>query len=99
MFVALFGFGILLNLAVNGFGHDAGSTEIGFVPGLFFVLLTILPSIALTVRRLHDIGLSGWLVLLCYVPAVGELAILVFGLMPSQVGENPWGAVPVGVRI
>jgi uncharacterized membrane protein YhaH (DUF805 family)/cold shock CspA family protein len=77
MFVALFGFGMLLNLAINGFGHDAGRTEIGFIPGLFFVLLTILPSIALTVRRLHDIGLSGWLVLLCYVPAFGGLATLV----------------------
>ncbi|TIO06559.1 DUF805 domain-containing protein [Mesorhizobium sp.] len=99
MFVALFGFGILLNLAINGFGYDAGRTEIGFVPALFFVLLTILPSIALTVRRLHDIGLSGWLVLFCYAPAVGGLAVLVFGLIPSQVGENPWGAVPAGVKI
>jgi uncharacterized membrane protein YhaH (DUF805 family)/cold shock CspA family protein len=99
MFVTLFGFGILLNLAINGFGYDAGRTEIGFVPGLFFVLLTILPSIALTVRRLHDIGLSGWLVLLCYVPAFGGLATLVFGLIPSQVGENPWGAMPAGVKI
>ncbi|WP_136622085.1 MULTISPECIES: DUF805 domain-containing protein [Mesorhizobium] len=96
---ALFGFGILINLAVNGFGANAGRTSIGFVPALVFALAFTVPWIALVVRRVHDLGLNGWFVLLCFIPAIGGVALLVFGLMPSQVGENPWGAVPAGVRV
>jgi len=97
--LALFGFGILVNLAVNGFGINAGKSSIGFLPALIFTLAFGLSWIALVVRRLHDIGLSGWLVLICFIPVVGEAALLVFGLIQSQVGENPWGPVPVGVKV
>ncbi len=98
VFVALFGFGVLLNLAISGF-DDGPRTSIGHIPVLLFVLVAILPSIAVVVRRLHDIGLTGWLVLLCYTPALGAVAFLVFGLLPSQIGENRWGPMPAGVRI
>lgn len=93
--VALFGFGILLNLAISGF-DDGPRTSIGYIPALLFVLVAILPSIALVVRRLHDIGLTGWLALLCYTPAFGAVAILIFGLLPSQFGDNRWGPMPAG---
>ncbi|MER8572293.1 DUF805 domain-containing protein [Mesorhizobium sp. M1338] len=97
--VTLPGFGILVNLAINGFGINAGRTSIGFLPAIVFLLAFGLPWIALTVRRLHDIGLSGWLVLICFIPVIGEAVLLVFGLIESQVGENPWGQVPAGVRV
>ncbi|TIS58656.1 DUF805 domain-containing protein [Mesorhizobium sp.] len=96
--IALFGFGILLNLAKSGF-DDGPRTSIEYVPALLFGLVTILPWIALVVRRLHDIGLTGWLALLCFTPALGGVALLVFGLVPSQFGENPGGQMPAGVRI
>ncbi|TIP75229.1 MAG: DUF805 domain-containing protein [Mesorhizobium sp.] len=95
---ALVGFGILVNLAIDGF-DDPGRTRTGYIPGLIFALLITLPWIALVVRRLHYIGLSGWFALLCFIPPIGGVAILVFGLIPSQTGENPWGAMPAGVRI
>ncbi|TIO43135.1 MAG: DUF805 domain-containing protein, partial [Mesorhizobium sp.] len=63
-----------------------------------YVLLTFLPWVALVVRRLHDLGLTGWLAILCFVPYVGWLATLVFGLIPTQAGDNKWGPVPSGVR-
>lgn len=97
--VALLGFGILVNLAINGFGINAGRTSIGFLPAAIFLLAFGLPWIALTVRRLHDVGLSGWFVLLCFIPVIGEVALLILGLAPSQVGENPWGRVPAGVSV
>jgi uncharacterized membrane protein YhaH (DUF805 family) len=97
--VALLGFGILVNLAINGFGINAGKTSIGFLPAAVFVVAFSLPWIALTVRRLHDVGLSGWFVLLCFIPVICEVALLVLGLAPSQVGENPWGPIPAGVRV
>jgi len=95
----LLGFGILIDLAINGFRDGSGRSAIGFLPFFIFALAFSLTWIALAVRRVHDIGLSGWFVLLCFIPAIGGVALLVFGLMPSQVGENPWGPVPAGVRV
>lgn len=62
-----------------------------------FVLATFLPGLAITVRRIHDIGLSGWLYLLVFIPTVGALIVFVFTLIPSQAHENRWGPVPAGV--
>ena len=63
--------------------------------GLFSVTM-IVPSIAVTVRRIHDIGLSGWFVLLGLIPTVGSLILIVFALIPSQKKPNRWGEVPAG---
>lgn len=68
------------------------------LPGLFG-LATIVPGVAITVRRIHDIGLSGWFYLLVFVPSVGGLIILVFMLIPSQKHENKWGPVPEGIPV
>lgn len=66
--------------------------------GLVWLAL-ILPSIAVTVRRIHDIGLSGWFFLLNFIPSVGGLIVFVFMLIPSQRHPNKWGPVPAGVRL
>ncbi|WP_445394501.1 DUF805 domain-containing protein [Stenotrophomonas maltophilia] len=58
-------------------------------------LATIVPLIAVTVRRLHDCNQSGWLYLLALVP-MGGLVILVFALLPGTQQENPYGPVPAG---
>lgn len=63
------------------------------------VLAGIIPSVAMMVRRQHDIGLSGWFYLLFFVPYVGGLILLVFALIPSQKRENKWGPVPAGVEV
>lgn len=60
---------------------------VGYVLLVIWALATIVPSLALTVRRLHDVNLSGWLVLLGLVPFLGALALLVFMILPS----NPAG--------
>ena len=64
-------------------------------------LATLVPSLALTVRRLHDGGFNGWLILLGLIPGVGGIAILVFSLMPSKpegarfdAGAQQYGAYP-----
>ncbi|HEL3749630.1 TPA: DUF805 domain-containing protein [Stenotrophomonas maltophilia] len=58
-------------------------------------LATIVPLIAVTVRRLHDCNQSGWLYLLALVP-MGGLVILVFALLPGTPQENSYGPVPAG---
>ncbi|HDS1102479.1 MULTISPECIES: DUF805 domain-containing protein [Stenotrophomonas] len=60
-----------------------------------FWLATLLPVIAVTVRRLHDCNQSGWFYLLALVPG-GGIVILVFALLPGTPQENVYGPVPVG---
>lgn len=60
-----------------------------------FWLATLLPVIAVTVRRLHDCNQSGWFYLLALVPG-GGIVILVFALLPGTPQENAYGPVPVG---
>lgn len=51
--------------------------------GAFFLGI-IIPSIAVTVRRLHDANFSGWLYLLHLIPYVGSLIIFILTLLPSK---------------
>ena len=57
-------------------------------------LAMALPSIALTVRRIHDFGQSGWLFLLTIIPILGYVALFVFGILEGQDHPNQYGNVP-----
>jgi uncharacterized membrane protein YhaH (DUF805 family) len=59
----------------------------------FFSLLVLIPSLAVSVRRLHDVGMSGWWVLLNLVP-FGSLVVMGFSLQDSQSGDNKYGPNP-----
>jgi len=69
---------------------------IGLLSGLF-VLATLIPTIAVLVRRLHDTDRSGWWALLNLVPLVGGLVLLVFTVLDSQPGANRFGPNPKGI--
>lgn len=58
-------------------------------------LALLVPTIAVTVRRLHDAGYSGWFYLLNFVPYVGGIILFVFMVLPSAP-PNQWGAGPKG---
>ena len=60
-----------------------------------YTLATLIPCWAVSVRRLHDIGYSGWCLLLSLIPFVG-LILLVFYCRDSQPGENAYGTNPKG---
>ena len=51
----------------------------------------LLPTLAVQVRRLHDIGKSGWYMLVSMVPFVGGLLLLYWFVQPSEVGPNEYG--------
>ncbi|UBV43204.1 DUF805 domain-containing protein [Deinococcus taeanensis] len=63
---------------------------------LIYALAVMIPSIAVTVRRLHDAGFSGWLYLLNLIP-VGSLVVLVLCILDSKPGGNKWGPNPKGI--
>ncbi|MFM5884932.1 MAG: DUF805 domain-containing protein [Novosphingobium sp.] len=66
-----------------------GATVLGL-----WVLGSIVPSIAVTVRRFHDQDKSGWMYLLTFVPYVGGLIIFAFMCMEGTRGPNSYGADP-----
>lgn len=59
-----------------------------------YSLAVLLPSIAVCIRRLHDIGKSGWWLLICLIPLVGGIWLLVLFCQDSQYGANQWGENP-----
>lgn len=59
-----------------------------------FALAVLLPKIAVAVRRLHDIGKSGWWYLIILIPIIGVLVLIYFWVQDSQVGENMYGPNP-----
>ncbi len=61
------------------------------------VLALIVPSIAVTVRRLHDTDKTGWLVLLAFIPFVGSIILIVLCAIAGDQGANQYGPVPEGV--
>ena len=67
--------------------------------GLMFLLqlALLIPTVAVTVRRLHDTGRTGWWYLIGFVPFVGSVVLIVFLVMDSTPGTNPWGENPKGV--
>ena len=54
----------------------------------------LVPSIAVSIRRLHDSDRSGWWLLLGLVPMVGEIIVLVFMVLKGTPGTNRFGADP-----
>jgi len=91
-FLAVIALAIVDGIA-GTFSEEAG---MGLFSGLF-MLATILPSLAVTVRRLHDTDRSGWWVLINLVPFLGVLVLLVFTVLDSQPGANRFGPHPKGV--
>jgi uncharacterized membrane protein YhaH (DUF805 family) len=59
-----------------------------------FSLILLIPSLSVTVRRLHDTGKSGWWILISLIPLIGGIVILIFTLMDSEPGSNKYGPNP-----
>ena len=94
-----------VNFITGGFAKASGLSSFGLltlIGGAIGFAGLIVPGIAVTVRRFHDVNLSGWWVmagiLLGAVPLVGWIAIiaiLVVATLNGTVGENRFGADPL----
>lgn len=65
-------------------------SSIFFVLYFIYALAVMLPSLAVAIRRLHDTGKSGWMILLGLIPFVGFIILIVFYVQPSD-GPNAYG--------
>jgi len=81
---------IYLDLIAGTFSHSSG---IGIFGGLYSISVLI-PSLAVSVRRLHDTGRNGIWLLIWFVPVIGFIILLIFMLQGSQEGENKYGENP-----
>lgn len=80
----------LIDLAFGVYSEEAG---MGLLSGIF-TLATAIPSLAVSARRLHDIGKSAWFLLLSLIPLIGSIILLVWTLKDSEPGDNKWGPNP-----
>lgn len=71
-----------------------------FFAGVFMILTALvylallIPALTVRIRRFHDVGLTGWLVLVAAVPYAGALFVFVVTVLPSQASTNKHGAPP-----
>ena len=65
-------------------------------PIIFFLyaVAVFLPGLAVNIRRLHDIGKSGWWYLIYLIPIIGAIWLTVLMCLDSEPGENQWGENP-----
>ncbi len=61
---------------------------------VIFILAILMPSIAITTRRLHDINRSGWWQLLGLIPIIGGIILLIWYVTDSDSGSNQYGPNP-----
>lgn len=87
-------FGILVT-AVGGALDDAIHSEL---LGALISIGLFLPSLALQVRRLHDIGQSGWWLLIALLPIIGIILLIAWWCQEGDPRENVHGPDPKGPR-
>lgn len=79
-------------VSIIGGGFLGFPVAIGLIA--LYSLIALIPSLAVTVRRMHDLGKSGWNVLISFIPLVGHIWFLVLLATEGEHGENYYGPDP-----
>ncbi|MDY0990381.1 DUF805 domain-containing protein [Flavobacterium sp. CFBP9031] len=79
-------------VSIIGGGFLGFPVAIGLIA--LYSLIALIPSLAVTVRRMHDLGKSGWNVLISFIPLVGPIWFLVLLATEGEHGENYYGPDP-----
>ena len=93
-------FNLIASIIINVIGGVlAGATGVEAFAylGAIYSLALLIPGFAVFVRRMHDIGKSGWWWLIGLIPFVGWIVLLVFCCLDSQPGDNQYGPNPKGL--
>jgi len=83
-------FNVIVSMVLAGVDAALGTMFLGVI----YALAAFIPGLAVTVRRLHDTGKSGWWILISIIPIIGWIAFLVFMFQDSQMGDNEYGPNP-----
>jgi uncharacterized membrane protein YhaH (DUF805 family) len=71
--------------------------DIQLVTGIF-QLVTLLPNLAIAVRRLHDTDRTGWWILLAFIPVIGFIVLLIWFIAKGTDGPNRFGPDPIAAN-
>ncbi len=91
---------LLDNLLGSTFTMNFGTGPVSSLYGYIYMLYAIavfIPGLAVLVRRLHDVGKSGWFFFIVLIPLAGVIWLLVLLFTDSQVGPNKYGPNPKGI--
>ena len=77
----------------NLIGTFSPQASVGLLESIYS-LAVLIPSLAVTVRRLHDTGRTGWWILIGLIPVIGGIVLLIFMLLDSEPGSNEYGPNP-----
>ena len=86
-------FAVIIGVIVDVIDLAAKSPIIG----LLVELALLLPSLAVGIRRLHDISRSGWWILIGLIPLVGTIILIVWSAQDSSPGTNEYGESPKAI--
>ncbi len=87
-------FWVLFNVLVGivlGIVQAVGTGAFGHILSLLYDLATLIPSLAVSARRLHDTDRSGWWLLLVFIPVIGWLILLVWYCQRGTPATNRFG--------
>jgi uncharacterized membrane protein YhaH (DUF805 family) len=77
-------------------GSYSAAAGVGLLGGIY-ALAVLIPGLAVSIRRLHDTGRSGWWLLIALIPVIGAIVLLVFMVLEGRPGTNQYGSNPKGV--
>lgn len=89
LFVYAVSFGLMLLLPAVGLGFQFS------VIGNLFGLVVLIPTIAVSVRRLHDLDKSGWWILISFIPLIGTIILIVWFVGKGSDQDNRFGPDPL----
>ena len=90
----------IVNGVLSGISQALGSGGLSTVISILSLIIALgclVPSLAVGARRLHDIGKSGWWLLISLVPCVGSILLIVWCAKDSDPGDNMYGPNPKGM--
>lgn len=69
--------------------------QIGYGPlYILYAIFALVPGLAVAVRRLHDIGKSGWMFFIAFIPIIGSIWLLILLCTDGESGSNQYGPDP-----
>jgi uncharacterized membrane protein YhaH (DUF805 family) len=89
--------GVLDNILGTTFKMDAGYGTQAMPYGwlyMLYALFVVIPSLAVAIRRLHDVGKSGWMILVALIPLIGAIWLIVLYCTAGDTGDNKYGPDP-----
>ncbi len=98
MFILFYMLFMIAAMVIDGILIAITGMAISLLTSLFSLAM-LLPTIAVAVRRMHDLGKSGAMILITLIPLIGGIWFLVLAATEGQAGENQYGSDPKEVEI